>query len=169
MVNADVRLAEAVAARVPDPELPVVTLADLGILRHVSCHGDHLIVSVTPTYSGCPAIDEIRHDVRRELVNAGFSDIEVRVVLRPPWTTDWITDEGRRKLAAAGIAPPLAAPTADSHGLVPINLTRRTTHTPCPNCGATDTVEQSRFGSTACKALYRCDGCGEPFEYIKPL
>jgi ring-1,2-phenylacetyl-CoA epoxidase subunit PaaD len=157
-----------VAARVQDPELPVVTLADLGILRGAEVGADGTaIVTITPTYSGCPALPEIRADLRRRLGEAGFAQVEVRTVLAPAWTTDWITDEGRRKLAEHGVAPP--GPVRRRKGAIPLDLgpTRRTAG--CPHCGSADTEEVSEFGSTACKALRRCNSCREPFEHVKEI
>lgn len=155
-----------VAAATPDPELPMVTLADLGILRDVEADGGRVVATITPTYSGCPAMREIGADLRRRLVDAGYDDVEIRTRLAPPWTTDWITDGGRRKLAAAGIAPPVAAPR---RGPAPVSLGPTRTAVGCPNCGSADTERTARFGSTACKALYRCRVCREPFEYVKEI
>ena len=146
-----------IAASVPDPELPMVTVADLGILRDVRQDGDTVTVVITPTYSGCPALREIGADLRRRLAGAGYQRIDVRVELAPAWTTDWITAEGRRKLAAAGIAPPGGR---DGSVLVPLAIR-------CPNCGSADTSQLARFSATACKALYRCRACLEPFEHVK--
>ena len=146
-----------IAASVPDPELPMVTVADLGILRDVRQDGDTVTVIITPTYSGCPALREIGADLRRRLARAGYQRVDVRVELAPAWTTDWITAEGRRKLAAAGIAPPGGR---DGSVLVPLAIR-------CPNCGSADTSQLARFSATACKALYRCRACLEPFEHIK--
>jgi len=146
-----------IAASVPDPELPMVTVADLGILRDVREDGDTVTVIITPTYSGCPALAEIGADLRRQLTRAGYQRVDVRVELAPAWTTDWITAEGRRKLAAAGIAPP---GRRDGSVLVPLAVG-------CPNCGSADTSQLARFSATACKALYRCRACLEPFEHIK--
>ena len=146
-----------IAASVPDPELPMVTVADLGILRDVRQDGDTVTVTITPTYSGCPALREIGADLRRRLAGAGYQRIDVRVELAPAWTTDWITAEGRRKLAAAGIAPPGGR---DGSVLVPLAIR-------CPNCGSADTSQLARFSATACKALYRCRACLEPFEHVK--
>jgi len=156
-----------VAALTPDPELPMVTVADLGILRAVEHDGDRVVVTITPTYSGCPAMREIAVDVRHRLQLAGYCDVEVRTELAPPWTSDWITAEGRRKLAGAGIAPPHSAPAR--HGPTPLNLglTRRAVQ--CPQCGSANTERSADFGSTACKALYRCADCSEPFEYVKEI
>ena len=146
-----------IAASVPDPELPMVTVADLGILRDVREDGDTVTVIITPTYSGCPALAEIGADLRRQLTRAGYQRVDVRVELAPAWTTDWITAEGRRKLAAAGIAPPGGR---DGSVLVPLAVR-------CPNCGSADTSQLARFSATACKALYRCRACLEPFEHVK--
>ena len=123
--------ARAVAAAVPDPELPMVTVADLGILRGVATEGERLVVTITPTYSGCPALREIAHDLRRRLAASGFAEVDVRTALAPAWSSDWITAEGRRKLSAAGIAPPHAAPARS--GPVPITLPRRKP-VACPRC-----------------------------------
>jgi ring-1,2-phenylacetyl-CoA epoxidase subunit PaaD len=146
----------AAAAAVADPELRVVTIEDLGILRSVARSSEgRVTVTITPTYSGCPAMDAIRSDVTRALNEAGFPDAAVETVLSPAWTTDMITPEGRAKLAAAGIAPP---------GPVLMQIGVR-----CVHCGSSHTEELSRFSSTACKAMWRCRDCGEPFERVKPL
>jgi ring-1,2-phenylacetyl-CoA epoxidase subunit PaaD len=162
-------LARRVAESVPDPELPMLTLADLGILRGVDTGGERVVVSVTPTYSGCPAMAEIRADVSRRLAAAGFGTVEVRTVLSPPWTTDWITDAGRRKLAAAGIAPPGSAPRRSGTGPVPLALTLPDRAVTCPACGSGDTQRTAAFAATACKDLYRCRACAEPFEHVKEI
>ena len=154
-----------VAAATPDPELPVVTLADLGILRDVETDGDRVIATITPTYSGCPAMREISADLRRRLHAAGYDDVQVRTRLAPAWTTEWITDDGRRKLAAAGIAPPVP-PAA---GPRPVALLAHRPAVRCPLCGSPDTERTADFGATACKALYRCRSCREPFEYVKEI
>jgi ring-1,2-phenylacetyl-CoA epoxidase subunit PaaD len=165
--------AAGVAAGVPDPELPMVTVADLGILRDVREDGDTVTVVITPTYSGCPAMREIGADLRRRLWQAGYQHVTIQTELSPAWTTDWITPEGRRKLAAAGIAPPhLAAGPAGPRqpaGPVPLTLTPAPGAVACPRCGSPDTRETSRFSATACKALYRCRHCLEPFEYVKEI
>ena len=160
--------AERVVADVLDPELPQLTLADLGTVRGVTIEADVVVVAVTPTYSGCPAMTEIRVDIQRQLRAAGYPKVEVRLQLDPPWTTDWITADGRRKLQAAGITPPAeASPRRD--GPVPLTLGRRPPHVPCPRCTSTDTQELSRFGATACRALYRCRACAETFDYMKAI
>jgi ring-1,2-phenylacetyl-CoA epoxidase subunit PaaD len=156
-----------VAAGVPDPELPMLTLADLGILRGVRQSGGRTVVTITPTYSGCPAMREIALDVSRRLAHAGYPDVEIHTELDPPWSSDRITAEGRRKLAAAGIAAPHPAP--QRAGPTPLTLTSRRPAVRCPRCSSPATVELSAFGATACRALYRCDECREPFEYVKEI
>lgn len=149
-----------VVAAVPDPELPVITIADLGVLRDVTVREDgHVLVEITPTYSGCPAMDAIRADILDRLRERGWTDAEVRLVLAPAWTTDWITPAGREALREFGIAPP-----GPRGGAVPLTLTVR-----CPRCGSPDTREVSRFGSTACKSLWTCRACLEPFDHVKAL
>ncbi len=138
----------ATLAAVPDPEIPVVSVMDLGIVRGV--RADPPAVLVTPTYSGCPATLAIEASIRAALDAAGWRDVAIETVLSPPWTTDWITPEGAAKLKAYGIAPPSPSATAE-----------------CPRCGSRDTVEVSRFGSTPCKALWRCRACAEPFDRFK--
>ena len=159
--------ARAIAASVPDPELPMLTLADLGVLREVRAEGDRLVVALTPTYSGCPALREMRGDLARRLAAAGYADVEIRTVLSPAWSTDWITAEGRRKLAAAGIAPPGPAPRPAA-GPVPLTLTTRPAPA-CPSCGSPDTTQTAAFSATACRDLYRCRSCAEPFEHVKEI
>ncbi|GFJ90149.1 1,2-phenylacetyl-CoA epoxidase subunit PaaD [Phytohabitans rumicis] len=142
-----------------DPELRVVTIEELGILRDVQVdHKGHVTVTITPTYTGCPAMDVIREDIHAALGAAGHPDAEVVTVFGPPWTTDWISESGRAKLAAAGIAPPHPS------GPVALALTVR-----CPRCGSPDTEQLSRFGSTACKSLWRCRACTEPFDRMKSI
>jgi ring-1,2-phenylacetyl-CoA epoxidase subunit PaaD len=147
----------ALLADVPDPELPAVSVVDLGIVREVAVAGDSVVVTITPTYSGCPAMREIEHDVEVRLAER-FADVDVRTVLSPPWTTDWITVEGRRKLADCGIAPP---------GTRMLGLLSEGRPDVCPHCGAAEVEELAEFGSTACKALWRCTSCREPFDYVK--
>ncbi|MEU0476657.1 1,2-phenylacetyl-CoA epoxidase subunit PaaD [Streptomyces olivaceus] len=162
----DAHRARRVAERVPDPELPMLTLADLGVLRDVETRADGTVVaSLTPTYSGCPAMAEMRADVAARLRAAGYARVEIRTVLNPPWTSDWITESGRRKLAEHGIAPPGCAP----RGPVPLLLSPTRPAVPCPRCGSRETEETSRFAATSCKALWRCRACREPFEYVKEI
>jgi ring-1,2-phenylacetyl-CoA epoxidase subunit PaaD len=166
--GADLTVAREIAAAVPDPELPMLTVADLGILRDITAEHGRLVVTITPTYSGCPALHEIAHDLRHRLSRAGFAGVTVRTALAPAWTSDWITAEGRRKLRAAGIAPPHLAP--DRLGPVPLTLTAsRREPVECPQCSSRDTTQTAAFGATACKALYRCEACREPFEYVKEI
>jgi ring-1,2-phenylacetyl-CoA epoxidase subunit PaaD len=162
------RPAADVAAEVLDPELPALTLADLGILRAVHEDGDDIVVTITPTYSGCPAMATMRADLQLRLRAAGYAHVEVRTQLHPAWTTDWITAEGRRKLHVAGISPPGAAPRP-ADGPVPLTLGRRPSSVSCPRCGSPETRESSRFGSTACKSQHRCLRCDEPFEHVKEI
>jgi ring-1,2-phenylacetyl-CoA epoxidase subunit PaaD len=148
-------------ANVPDPEIPVLTLADLGILRGVQTADDgHVVITLTPTYSGCPAIDPIRDDVERTARDRGYGDVEVRLQLAPAWTTDWMSEAGRRKLHAYGIAPPERRAT----GCVLLSRPVR-----CPRCGSEDTREVSRFGATPCQAQHVCRACLEPFDRFKAI
>ncbi|MGC4899415.1 1,2-phenylacetyl-CoA epoxidase subunit PaaD [Micromonospora echinospora] len=151
------------AAAVVDPEIRVITIDELGILRAVDEEPGtgRVVVTITPTYTGCPAMDVIREDIRRALAVAGHPDAEVRTVYHPAWSTDWISDAGRAKLAAAGIAPPASR---GDDTVVPLTLAVR-----CPRCGSPETTQISRFGSTACKALWRCRSCSEPFDHLKAL
>lgn len=158
----------AVAKTVTDPELPMLTLAELGVLREVSEKDGRVVVSITPTYTGCPAMDTMRDDLMHALEYAGYGDVEVRTVLRPAWSTDWITDDGRRKLAEAGIAPPGTAPRRAT-GPIPLTLGPPARHVRCPHCGAAETELLSEFGPTACKSLRRCRACQEPFEHVKEI
>ena len=152
----------ALAGSVPDPELPVVTLAELGVLRAVHLRGPGRVeVELTPTYTGCPAIETMSSDIERVLHDHGIPSVSVVTVLSPAWSTDDISAEGRRKLAESGIAPPRPHST---EGPVPLTLAIR-----CPHCGSTDTELLSRFSSTACKALRRCADCREPFDHFKEL
>lgn len=156
-------------ARVPDPEIPALSVVDLGIVRRVDWRDGELVVTLTPTYSGCPATEMIVADVGRALSAAGFASHRLEISLSPAWTTDWISTEGRARLAAFGIAPPgpraaAAAQPIDASAL----RTRRQTEVRCPRCGSARTRELSRFGSTPCKAQYACRDCLEPFDYFKP-
>ncbi|THA71936.1 phenylacetate-CoA oxygenase subunit PaaJ [Streptomyces sp. A0958] len=156
------------AGSVPDPELPVLTLEDLGVVRSVEVvEPGRVTVKLTPTYTGCPAIEAMSTDIERVLHDYGVPEVSVVTVLSPAWSTDDITAEGRRKLAEFGIAPPRphdAASASGSGGPVPLALSVR-----CPHCGSTDTELLSRFSSTACKALRRCVACQEPFDHFKEL
>lgn len=153
----------AVAATVTDPELPVLTIEDLGVLRDVNVVGERVTVTLTPTYSGCPALDTMGDDVILALAAAGFADVQIRTTLSPAWTTDWMTDAGKQKLRDYGIAPPHAR-AAEGQGPIRLQLAVK-----CPQCGSLDTREISRFGSTSCKALFECRACLEPFDHFKAL
>ncbi|MGR8920341.1 MAG: 1,2-phenylacetyl-CoA epoxidase subunit PaaD [Gammaproteobacteria bacterium] len=145
---------------VRDPEIPILTIADLGVLRDVRVTGESVTVVITPTYSGCPAMRTIEQDVVATLNDAGFEDITVETRLAPAWTTDWLSESGREKLLEVGIAPPAGAAKRALLGQPEVA---------CPRCGARETECVSEFGSTACKALYRCTRCLEPFDYFKCL
>ncbi|WP_241238225.1 1,2-phenylacetyl-CoA epoxidase subunit PaaD [Nocardioides pantholopis] len=160
------RRARAVAAAVLDPELPVLTLADLGVLREVEVDaGGAVTVTITPTYSGCPALATMRDDLVHALRDDGFADVRVRVSLSPPWSTDLISERGREALAACGISPP--GPAARGTGPVPLSLLPTRRSPACPRCGAADAGLTSEFGPTACTALYRCRACLEIFSHVK--
>ncbi|THF65143.1 1,2-phenylacetyl-CoA epoxidase subunit PaaD [Pseudothauera rhizosphaerae] len=150
---------------VPDPEIPVVSVVELGIVREVASRAGGLRVVVTPTYSGCPATEVIADSIRAALAAAGAGAVDIETRLDPAWTTDWMGDAARDKLRAYGIAPPSG--TAAAGGVQPIRFVAKSQT--CPHCGSTDTERLSEFGSTACKALYRCRACREPFEYFKPI
>jgi ring-1,2-phenylacetyl-CoA epoxidase subunit PaaD len=152
-----------VLGRVPDPEIPAISVTELGIVRDVQAVEDRVDVVVTPTYSGCPATEAIERSIREALAAAGARDVHVRQQLSPAWSTDWIAEDARERLRAYGIAPPGERPAADQQ---PLSFVPRVS---CPRCGSADTERLSQFGSTACKALYRCRACREPFEYFKPL
>jgi ring-1,2-phenylacetyl-CoA epoxidase subunit PaaD len=153
------------AATVVDPEIPVLSIADLGILRDVEVNDEKVRVTITPTYSGCPAMDAIRDDLKTAFAKEGYADVEVDLVLSPAWSTDWMTDAGKQKLQEYGIAPPTGMSHAARHA-GPIRLTMAVK---CPQCASLHTKELTRFGSTSCKALYVCQDCKEPFDYFKVL
>jgi len=166
----DSRIARAwqVLDGVPDPEVPVLSVRDLGLVRDVRADGEALIVVLTPTYSGCPATEQIQASVARALDAAGLGPAMVELRRAPAWTTDWISADGRRKLHDYGIVPPGPADTTQG---VPVRFVPRRAAAPlaCPRCASRDTERIAAFGSTACKALWRCRACGEPFEHFKPL
>lgn len=150
-------------ALVPDPEIPVLSVVDLGLVRDVSWDGATCVVTITPTYSGCPAMQEISTDILNTLAQKGMASVRIQTRLSPAWTTDWLTPAGRAALKGYGIAPPKEK-AIDISGLA------RGVHRPsveCPHCGSEATRLVSQFGSTSCKALYRCSHCGEPFDYFK--
>jgi ring-1,2-phenylacetyl-CoA epoxidase subunit PaaD len=146
---------------IPDPEIPVISIVELGVIRDVRAEEKEVEVTITPTYSGCPAMKQMEDDVRRKLMDHGFEEVKIRTVFHPPWTTDWLNGEARKKLQDYGIAPPEER-TSDKSFLM--GLHRDVT---CPRCKSTDTAMVSQFGSTACKALYKCNICLEPFDYFK--
>ncbi len=153
---------EELLEEVKDPEIPVISIRELGVLREVKVLGDEVEVTITPTYSGCPAMDVMKIDVEKALHDAGIERFSVKQALSPAWSTDWISERGRKKLLDYGIAPPPhSADIRTLKGGAPV--------TACPQCGSTDTVLVSHFGSTACKALYKCNTCKEPFDLFKCL
>ena len=156
-------------AEVPDPEIPVISLTDLGIIRDVAWEEDTLVVTVTPTYSGCPATSVINLDIERALRDRGIAKLRLERRLAPAWTTDWVTPEGREKLRAYGIAPPVDGTAADGRlvGRIARLAGQSNLTIACPRCGSTHTEKISQFGSTPCKASYRCRDCLEPFDYFK--
>jgi len=146
--------------RVPDPEIPILSVNDLGIVRNIRVAGSRVTVSVTPTYTGCPATEVIEGMIERELRRRGIEEVEIERLLSPPWTTDWLSDAARSKLRKYGIAPPASG--AGKRGLAGPGIEIH-----CPRCSSRDTARVSEFGSTPCKASYRCNECLEPFEYFK--
>ena len=153
------RRAWEAASQVVDPEIPVLTIADLGVLREVEVHDGRVEVAITPTYSGCPAMNMIALEIELALERAGIARPTIRTVLSPAWTTDWMSEAGRRKLREYGIAPPKTS--ASRRGLFGVEQVA------CPQCGSLNTEVLSEFGSTSCKALWRCNRCREPFDYFK--
>ncbi len=139
-----------------DPEVPVLTIADLGIIRDIKIHDDTIEVIITPTYTGCPAMDMIAMNIKLALIENGYPKVKVTSVLAPAWTTDWMSEEGKRKLKSYGIAPPHSRSDETSDRVIK-----------CPQCNSSNTKCISEFGSTACKALYQCNDCKEPFDYFK--
>ncbi len=157
----------AALATVPDPEIPVISIVELGIVRSVAWEGTQLVVKVTPTYSGCPATEMINTLIRETLMVIGVADVELVNQLSPPWSTDWIAPEAKSRLKGFGIAPPhVLGSRVDVSGISP--LRRTSVVVPCPRCDSENTQLLSQFGSTACKAQYRCLDCREPFDYFKP-
>jgi ring-1,2-phenylacetyl-CoA epoxidase subunit PaaD len=165
-VRAAVVSAYDVAASVTDPEMPMLTLEDLGVLRDVRQSGRRVVVTITPTYSGCPAMATMRDDLVHRLTDAGYT-ARVEVALSPAWSSDWITDRGRRALRAHGLSAPGPAPRAGAP--IPLTLMPTARAVTCPQCGSPRTELTSEYGATACKALYRCADCLEPFEHVKEI
>lgn len=152
---------------VKDPEIPVISIKELGILRDVYIENNEWIVVITPTYSGCPAMDQIKADVEVALHENGITPATVKLSLSPAWSTDWITKEGKEKLRKYGIAPPVRQSTGCMQAIF-LERLHSGDEVSCPRCNSKETSMVSEFGSTACKALYRCDSCLEPFDYFKP-
>jgi ring-1,2-phenylacetyl-CoA epoxidase subunit PaaD len=146
---------------IPDPEIPVISIVDLGIVRNIFIKPDSIVVEITPTYSGCPAYEPIERDIVSKLKEKGFEKVEIKKRLSPAWTTDWMSEDAKEKLRKYGIAPPEKT-TSDKNILM-----GRIKNIVCPHCGSEDTEMVSQFGSTACKALYKCHRCLEPFDYFK--
>jgi ring-1,2-phenylacetyl-CoA epoxidase subunit PaaD len=146
---------------IPDPEIPVISIVELGVIRDVRPHGKAIEVDITPTYSGCPAMKQMEDDVRKKLADKGFESVQIRTIYQPAWTTDWLSAAAREKLRKYGIAPPEESTTDKGF------LLGKERHVKCPRCGSQDTVMVSQFGSTACKALYKCRNCLEAFDYFK--
>lgn len=147
--------------QIPDPEIPVISIVELGVVRDIRVEGKSVELQITPTYSGCPAMKQIEDDVKARLLASGFEQVTVKTTFNPPWTTDWIPEEAKEKLRRYGIAPPEHT-TQDKSW-----LTGKERVVACPRCRSTNTVLISQFGSTACKALYQCKDCLEPFDYFK--
>lgn len=163
------RTAREIAASVMDPEMPLLTLDDLGVLRDVEVRENGSVrVTITPTYSGCPAMATMRDDIEHSLLDNGYHSVEVVTSLTPAWSTDWISEEGRRKLRETGYSVPGPAPTRAS-GPVPLTLTVKPRQVDCPQCGSASTRLVSEFGATLCKAQYRCNECLEPFDHVKEI
>ena len=165
MVNATIYSIDEIRTildRVMDPEVPVLSVLDLGIVRDIEIENEKVAVTITPTYTGCPAMDVISMQIRMELLAAGVKDVEIKLVLSPAWTTDWMSDRGKQRLKEYGIAPPLPRQQVCSPARFAAEEAIQ-----CPHCSSYHTHRVSEFGSTACKALYQCDDCMEPFDYFK--
>jgi ring-1,2-phenylacetyl-CoA epoxidase subunit PaaD len=153
---------------IPDPEIPVISLVELGVVRDVAWRDDQLVVTLTPTYSGCPATEVIAADVAAALADAGIVGARIETRLSPPWTTNWIAPAAKTRLAEYGIAPPGTRAAVQAIDIGGLRSPKLAPPVPCPRCGSTRTRELSRFGSTPCKAQHRCEDCLEPFDYFKP-
>lgn len=151
-----------ILSTIPDPEVPVISIVDLGIVRDIKITSNEVEIIITPTYTGCPAMDMISTSIKAVLENEGFSKVKVTSVLSPAWTTDWMSEEGKQKLMAYGIAPP-----NKKQIVCTTDLFIQDEAVACPRCSSYNTILVSRFGSTACKALYKCNDCKEPFDYFK--
>src|SRR5687767_1527038 len=164
MINQEINIASAwkLLDTIPDPEVPVLSVVDLGIIRNVEIINDSIVVTITPTYSGCPAMDVISMEIRMTLLENGYRNVVINTVLSPAWTTDWMSEQGKQKLKAYGIAPPTVR-----QQVCHTDLFQQEEAIECPLCGSYNTRMISQFGSTACKALYQCNNCMEPFDYFK--
>ncbi|MDG1477373.1 MAG: phenylacetate-CoA oxygenase subunit PaaJ [Vicingaceae bacterium] len=149
-------------SEIPDPEIPVISITELGVLRKVDIENSKVIITITPTYSGCPAMKTFEDDIKFKLQENNILDFEIKTIHSPAWTTDWITEEAREKLRKFGIAPPIRG--SEDKGVL---FHSETKNIECPNCNSNNTNLKSQFGSTACKALYQCEECLEPFDYFK--
>jgi len=152
----------ALLETIPDPEIPVLSILDLGIVRNVAESEDGVVVTITPTYTGCPAMNQFEDDIINKLRENGFPNVTIKTTYDPPWTTDWLSDDAKKRLQEYGIAPP-EQKTTDKNALL-VDDRKSVT---CPQCKSTNTKMISQFGSTACKALYQCNDCAEPFDYFK--
>ena len=162
--------AREVAAQVTDPELPMLTLVDLGVLREVDLdETGTVVVDLAPTYSGCPAMATMRDDLERALLRAGYAEVHVRVSLSPAWSSEWISEAGREALRAHGLSAPGPVERAEAGAPVALTLLHTRRALCCPRCGSSATELVSEFGATACKAMYRCTACAEPFEHVKEI
>ncbi len=153
-----------ILSEIPDPEIPVLSITELGVVRAVEMEGETMVVSITPTYTGCPAMPLFETDIQKVLKINGFDKVKVKTVYQPAWTTDWLSDAAKEKLKKYGIAPPVKSKRDESE-----LFSDESVKVPCPHCGSDNTSLKSQFGSTACKALYTCNNCLEPFEYFKCL
>lgn len=160
--------AREIVASVMDPEMPLLTLVDLGVIRSVDVEANFVCVTITPTYSGCPAMATMRDDIEHKLNDAGYGSVQIKTQLSPPWSSDWISEEGLAKLRTAGYSVPGAAPRRTS-GPIALTLTAKPRGILCPQCGSANTRLSSEFGATLCKALYRCLDCLEPFDHVKEI
>jgi ring-1,2-phenylacetyl-CoA epoxidase subunit PaaD len=154
----------SILSTIPDPEIPVLTIDDLGVIRKAEWRGEELVIVITPTYTGCPAMGQFEDDIIAKLKNNGYLNSKIEVTYDPPWTTDWLSETAKQKLQDYGIAPP-EEKTSDKHYLIGTEKSNIT----CPQCKSSNTKMISQFGSTACKALYQCQDCKEPFDYFKCL
>ena len=162
IVEGNIKIIWDLIKEIPDPEIPVLTITDLGVIRSVVMEGSNVVVTITPTYTGCPAMSQFEDDIKATLKQHGYTEVEIKITYDPPWTTDWLTEEAKLKLQKYGIAPPQEK-TTDKKYLIGESKQ----NVICPQCKSANTKMISQFGSTACKALYQCKDCKEPFDYFK--